>query len=59
MWSVVLQVMGFSEIQGFATRKALAVWVLGQFVGLLVSVFLAVLIERLFPGLLVRLIPSH
>ena len=29
-WSVVLQVMGFSEILGLATRKAFAVWVLGQ-----------------------------
>lgn len=59
VWSVVLQVMGFSEIQGFATRKALAVWVLGQFIGLLVSLFLAVLIDRLFPGLLPRFIPPH
>ncbi len=30
LWSIVLQVMGFSEVQGIATRKAFWVWVLGQ-----------------------------
>jgi hypothetical protein len=59
IWSVVLQVMGFSEIQRFSTRKALAVWVLGQFIGLLASLFLAVLIEMLFPGMLLRFVPQH
>src|SRR3984957_14760898 len=39
VWSVVLQVMGFSEIQGFTTRKAFGVWVLGQVVGCLASLF--------------------
>jgi hypothetical protein len=52
VWSVVLQVMGFSEIQGLATRKAFAIWVLGQFAGLLLSLFLAVTLDTLFPGLL-------
>ena len=28
IWSIVLQVMGFSEIQGFATAKAFGLWVL-------------------------------
>ena len=34
-WSIVLQVMGFSEILGLATRKAFAIWVLGQVLWLL------------------------
>jgi len=59
LWSVVLQVMGLSEIQGFATRKALAVWVTGQIIGALTSVLLAVIIETLFPGALQRFIPQH
>ncbi len=48
-WSVVLQVMGFSEIQGLSTRKAFWVWVLGQLIGLLGALFLTVLIATLFP----------
>jgi len=51
-WSTVLQVMGFSEILGLTTRKAFAVWVLGQFLGLLAALFLSILITLLFPGLL-------
>jgi hypothetical protein len=51
-WSIVLQVMGFSEILGLATRKAFAVWVLGQLLWLLVLFFLSILIGLLFPGLL-------
>ena len=51
-WSVVLQVMGFSEILGLATRKAFAVWVLGQVLWLLAFFFLSILIGVLFPGLL-------
>jgi hypothetical protein len=51
-WSVVLQVMGFSEILGIATRKAFAVWVLGQVLWLLALFFLSVLIGLLFPGLM-------
>jgi hypothetical protein len=50
IWSVVLQVMGFSEIQGFAIRKAFGLWVLGQLVGLLAALFLAILIALLFPN---------
>jgi len=51
LWSIVLQVMGFSEIQGIATRKAFWVWVLGQLVGLLAAIFLSIVIATLFPGI--------
>ena len=50
-WSIVLQVMGFSEILGLATRKAFAVWVLGQVLWLLAWLFLGILVTILFPGL--------
>jgi Yip1 domain len=50
-WSVVLQVMGFSETLGLTTRKAFAVWVLGQVLWLLAMFFLAIFIGLLFPGL--------
>jgi hypothetical protein len=50
VWSVVLQVMGFSEILGIATRKAFGVWVLGQLFGLLAALFLIVIIATLLPG---------
>ena len=59
VWSIVLQVMGFSEIQGLATRKAFGVWVVGQIIGFLASLFLALLIEALFPGLLSHFIPQR
>jgi hypothetical protein len=59
IWSVVLQVMGFSEIQGLATRKAMGVWLLGQIVGFLVSLFLALMIQALFPGVLLRFVPQR
>ncbi|MDP9007768.1 MAG: YIP1 family protein [Pseudomonadota bacterium] len=49
LWSFVLQVMGFSEILGLATRKAFGVWVLGQLLALLLTLFLSVLIAVLFP----------
>ncbi len=58
IWSIVLQVMGFSEIQGLALRKAFGVWLLGQLIGVLVSLFLALLIEMLFPSVL-GFIPQH
>jgi Yip1 domain len=51
LWSIVLQVMGFSETLGLVTRKAFAVWVLGQLLWLLAAFFLRILIEILFPGL--------
>jgi hypothetical protein len=59
VWSIVLQVMGFSEIQGLATRKAFALWVVGQIIGFLASLFLALVIEALFPGLLFHFIPQR
>jgi hypothetical protein len=51
LWTVVLQVMGFSEILGLSTRKAFGVWVLGQLVALLLTLFLSILITVLFPGI--------
>jgi hypothetical protein len=50
-WSIVLQVMGFSEILGLTTRRAFAVWVFGQLLWLLAALFLSILITVLFPGL--------
>jgi Yip1 domain len=51
LWSVVLQVMGFSEILRLTTRKAFGIWVLGQLLALLAAIFLSLLIALLFPGL--------
>jgi hypothetical protein len=51
LWSVVLQVMGFSEIQGLTMRKAFGVWVLGQLLALMAAFFLSILIALLFPGI--------
>jgi hypothetical protein len=59
VWSIVLQVMGFSEIQDFAIRKAFGVWVLGQILGFLASLPLALAVELLFPGLLPHFTPQH
>lgn len=50
LWSIVLQVMGFSEIQGIATRKALLVWMAGQVIGFLITLFLVIVAATLFPG---------
>jgi hypothetical protein len=58
IWSIVLQVMGFSEILGLATRKAFGVWVLGQIIGFLASLFLALVVGALFPGALLHMIPQ-
>jgi hypothetical protein len=49
-WSVVLQVMGFSEILGIATRRAFGIWVLGQLIGALAALIAFVLIDSLLPG---------
>jgi len=59
IWSIVLQVMGLSEVQGLTTRKAFGVWFLGQIIGFLASLFLALVIETLFPGLLLHFIPQR
>ncbi len=50
IWSVVIQVMGLSEIQGVTARKALGLWILGQVVGFLALLFLMILIATLFPN---------
>jgi hypothetical protein len=52
LWSLVLQVMGFSEIQGFPMGKAFGVWLLGQVLWLFALLSLFVLIALLFPGLI-------
>jgi hypothetical protein len=48
MWSVVLQVMGFSEILAVSNAKAFGIWVLGQVIAvfaiLLVYIFAATLV---------------
>ncbi len=50
-WSLLLQIMGFSEIQGFATRRAFGFWALGQLIALVVSVVLITVITNIFnPG---------
>jgi hypothetical protein len=51
LWSIVLQVMGFSETLGLTTRRAFAVWVLGQLLWLLAALFLSILITIVFPGI--------
>jgi hypothetical protein len=50
LWSVVLQVMGLSEILGITNGKALGLWILGQFVAVLAVLFLYVLVAGLLPG---------
>jgi hypothetical protein len=50
LWSVVIQVMGLSEIQGLVMRKALGLWILGQLIGSLALLFLMILIATLFPS---------
>jgi hypothetical protein len=49
-WSVLIQVMGLSEVQALTVRKALAVWALGQLMGFLALLFLMILIATLFPN---------
>ena len=50
IWSVVLQVMGFSEIQGFATRKAFGFGCSGSWSVCSEPLFLAIFIALLFPN---------
>jgi Yip1 domain len=52
LWSVVLQVMGLSEVMGLTALKALGVYVLGQILAALIAFFLAALIIILAPGFL-------
>ena len=51
-WGLLLQVMGFSEVQGLATRRAFAIWVLGQVLVLVALVVLSVLVYSLLLGML-------
>jgi hypothetical protein len=48
MWSLVLQVMGFSEILGTSNVKAFGILVLGQLIGALAVLFLYLLTAQLF-----------
>jgi hypothetical protein len=50
LWSVVIQVMGLSEVQGLKTARAFGLWVLGQLIGCLALLFLLILLVTLFPG---------
>jgi Yip1 domain len=50
LWGVVLQVMGFSEIQGLATGRAFGVWLLGQFAVAFGVLMLGALAAGLFGG---------
>jgi hypothetical protein len=47
MWSVVLQVMGFSEILAVSNAKAFGIWVLGQVIAMLAILFVYVLAATL------------
>jgi hypothetical protein len=50
VWSVVIQVMGLSEILSLAIRKAFGLWVVGQVIGILALLFLGILIATLLPN---------
>ena len=50
IWSLVLQIMGFSEIFKISTGKAFGIWILGQLIGGLAALFLAVIVMTLVPG---------
>jgi len=41
-WSLLIQVMGFSEVQGLAVRRAFGIWVIGQLLVLVAVIVLAV-----------------
>lgn len=48
LWSMVLQVMGFSEILAVSNAKAFGIWVLGQVIAVLAILFLYLLTAPLF-----------
>jgi hypothetical protein len=48
IWSVVLQVMGFSEILAVSIARAFGVWVLGQVIAVLAILFGYLLTAPLF-----------
>jgi Yip1 domain len=43
-WSLLIQIMGFSEIQGFIVRRAFGIWVIGQLLVLVAVMMLALAI---------------
>ena len=50
IWSLLLQIMGFSEILKVSTGKAFGIWILGQLIGVLAALFLAVIVTTLAPA---------
>jgi hypothetical protein len=50
IWTVVLQVMGFSEIMAAPVGKAFGTWVLGQLIAALGILLLNLITTSLFPG---------
>lgn len=50
IWSVLIQIMGLSEIQGVSVRRALGLWILGQVIGFLALLFLMMVIATLLPN---------
>jgi hypothetical protein len=54
IWSVVIQVMGLSEIQGIVIRRALGLWALGQMIGYLAMLFVLIVLATLFPNAIPR-----
>jgi hypothetical protein len=46
-WSLLLQIMGLSEVQGLLMRRAIGMWLLGQFIVALAMLLLATLIVSL------------
>lgn len=46
-WSLLLQIMGLSEVQGLLLRRAFGIWLLGQFIVALAMLLLATLIVGL------------
>jgi hypothetical protein len=49
-WSLLLQVMGFSEVARLTVRRAFGVWLLGQVLVACAVLVLAVIAEGLLPG---------
>jgi hypothetical protein len=54
IWSVVIQVMGLSEIQGIVIRRALGLWALGQMIGYLAMLFVLIVLATLLPNAIPR-----
>lgn len=48
MWSVVLQVMGFSEVLAVSNVRAFGIWVLGQVIAVLAILFVYLVTAPLF-----------